>query len=61
MTIGALLDLGWSAVLGEADAYTLPGCSPACTAPARTEGGSRIPDVVFDRLLPLPPGNVGEN
>jgi hypothetical protein len=58
VTVGALLDLGFGAVLGAADAYTLPGCSPACTAPARTEGGSGIPDVVFDRLLPLPTGSV---
>jgi hypothetical protein len=55
MTIGALLDLGWDAALGEADPYSLPICSPTCnTAPARIDGGKRIPDVVFDRLLPLP-------
>jgi hypothetical protein len=55
MTIGALRDLGWSAVLGEADAYSLPFCSPACTVPARAAGPETISDVVRDRLLPLPP------
>ena len=55
MTIGALLDLGWSAVLGEADPYSLPGCRPACTVPARADGPEAISDVVRDRLLPLPP------
>ncbi len=57
LTIGALIDLGWGAVLGAADAYSLPVCSPACTvspAPVGTEGG--IPDFVIDPLLPLPPG-----
>jgi hypothetical protein len=54
MTIGALLDLGWSAVLGEADAYSLPVCSPACSVPARANGPETISDVVRDRLLPLP-------
>jgi len=56
MTIGAVLDLGWSAVLGEADAYSLPLCSSACSVPARVAGPETIPDVVRDRLLPLPPG-----
>jgi hypothetical protein len=56
LTIGTLLDLGFGAVLGQADAYTLPGCSPACTAPARSSGESeRMPDYVIERLIPLPP------
>jgi hypothetical protein len=54
MTIGALLDLGWSASLAEADAYALPGCSPACTVPARADGAERVPDLVIEPLLPLP-------
>lgn len=60
LTIGALIDLGWGAALGAADAYSLPVCSPACTvspAPVGTEDG-RIPDFVIERLLPLPPGAV---
>ena len=54
MTIGALRDLGWSAVLGQADAYSLPVCSPACSVPARAEGPGQIPDVVIETLRPLP-------
>jgi hypothetical protein len=65
MTIGALIDLGWGAVLGAADAYSLPVCSPACTvSPAPVSGGTeggRIPDFVIDPLLPLPPGAVVGN
>jgi hypothetical protein len=54
ITIGALLDLGWSAVLIAADPYSLPGCRPACTAPARAPGKGRIDDFVIEPLLPLP-------
>ena len=65
LTIGTLIDLGWGAVLGAADAYTLPGCRPACTVgPAPVGGpeeGSRIPDFVIDRLLPLPRGTAAGN
>jgi len=63
MTIGTLIDLGWGASLAAADAYTLPGCSPACTVapPAGAPGGGgRIPDFVIDPLLPLPPGSIGK-
>jgi hypothetical protein len=64
MTIGTLMDLGWSVSLAAADAYALPGCSPACTVPppagAPGEHG-RIPDFVIDPLLPLPPGAVGKD
>jgi hypothetical protein len=57
LTIGALLDLGYGAVLGQADAYSLPACSPACTAPARAGGiGISIEDAVIEPLLPLPAG-----
>jgi len=61
MTIGTLIDLGWPAALGTADAYTLPGCSPACTTPSRLgapspEEGAFHDDVVNGPLLPLPPG-----
>jgi hypothetical protein len=56
VTIGAILDLGWSAVLGEADAYSLPLCASACTVPARTAGiRGRAPDFVIEPLRPLPP------
>ncbi|MGE0159169.1 MAG: putative Ig domain-containing protein [Gemmatimonadales bacterium] len=58
ITIGALLDLGWGALLSSADPYSLPGCSPACTVPARAagEGGdARLDDVVIEPLTPLPP------
>ncbi len=65
MTIGTLIDLGWSASLSAADAYTLPGCSPACTVSPFGAPGADAPgegafhdDVVIDRLLPLPPGSV---
>jgi hypothetical protein len=63
MTIGTLIDLGWGAVLGAADAYTLPGCSPACTVPARLGApspgeGAFDDDVVNGPLLPFPPGWV---
>ncbi|MEQ1857630.1 MAG: Ig-like domain-containing protein [Longimicrobiales bacterium] len=64
MTIGTLIDLGWSASLSAADAYTLPGCSPACTvspfgAPgAGAPGGAFHNDIAIDPLLPLPPGAV---
>ena len=57
MTIGALIDLGWGAAFGAADAYTLPVCQPTCTIrePAGAPGeGVLINDAVFDRLLPLP-------
>jgi hypothetical protein len=59
ITIGALMDLGWSAVLTAADAYSLPGCSPACTVPPRAEGAPSIPDVVIEELKPLPTGASG--
>jgi len=59
MTIGVLLDLGFSAVLGAADPYSLPSCSPTCNVPARVDGGEGVSDVVIGTLLPLPPGSVG--
>jgi hypothetical protein len=58
VTVGALLDFGWDALLTAADAFTLPGCSPACTVPARAPG-ERVPiDVVIEPLTPLPPGSL---
>jgi hypothetical protein len=63
MTIGALLDLGWGAVLGAADAFSLPPCAGACTAPPRAaadQDEGAVLDYVIERLLPLPPGTVRE-
>jgi hypothetical protein len=61
LTIGALLDLGWTASLVAADPYTLPGCSPTCMAsPARTAGESApFDEVIIEPLTPLPPGALG--
>jgi hypothetical protein len=64
MTIATLSDLGWSVTLTAADAYTLPGCSPGCSVPARIGApGEGVPfdEVVNGPLLPLPPGSVGPN
>jgi hypothetical protein len=61
VTIGTLIDLGFSAVLSAADAFTLPGCSPGCAVPARVDGSGGVSDAVIDKLLPLPPGAVGKN
>jgi hypothetical protein len=65
MTIGTLIDLGFGATLTAADAYTLPGCSPACTVAPRVAGapgeGASFDDVVIERLLPLPPGAITRN
>lgn len=59
VTIGALLDLGWTASLSAADAYSLPPCAGSCTAPPRALAGAEargtVPDYVIERLLPLPP------
>ena len=53
VTIGALLDLGWTADLTAADPYTLPGCASSCTLVAP---GPVVPFdiVVVDSLIPLP-------
>ncbi len=52
LTIAALGDLGWpGANLGAADAYSIPGCSPACTVPAPASG--RPPGTLGDRRVPL--------
>jgi hypothetical protein len=67
LTIAALIDLGWVASLGAADAYTLPMCAGACTvgpAPVGAPGeggtpegrGAFFDDVVIERLIPLPAG-----
>ena len=59
LTIGALLDLGWTTSITAADSYSLPGCSPACTVPARAPGeGVPIIDYVIEPLTPLPPGSL---
>lgn len=62
MSIGALLDLGWTAALTAADAFTLPMCAGSCTVPGRAApANDRVfeNDAVIERLLPLPPGAVG--
>jgi hypothetical protein len=62
VTVGALLDLGWSADLSAADVYALPMCAGACTAPsraARLGEGAFGDDAVIERLLPLRAGPPG--
>jgi hypothetical protein len=53
VTIGALVDLGWTADLDAADAYSLPSCADTCSLQAP---GEVVPFdiVVVDPLLPLP-------
>jgi len=51
VTIGTLIDLGWTADLTAADAFSVPGCAGSCTF--------ALPSVPFDEvviepLLPLP-------
>jgi hypothetical protein len=61
MTIGALLDLGWTVALSAADAYSLPACANSCTTPSRAGGvGEPVPfdEVVVDWLGPLPSGSL---
>jgi hypothetical protein len=62
MTIGTLIDLGFTASLAAADAYVLPVCAGACTVgPYRAEApgeGAPFDDVVIERLLPLPPASI---
>lgn len=56
MTIGTLVDLGWTVSLAAADPYQLPAC-PFCPVGPALAGvsGSGIPfdEVVIERLLPL--------
>jgi hypothetical protein len=58
VTIGALLDLGWTADLTAADPYSLPGCAGACTvSPPGVAARIRVvpfDEVVVEPLLPLP-------
>lgn len=64
LTIGALGDLGWPGPnLGAADAYSIPGCSPACSvpAPAPGVGDTRIPlldDVIREDVWVRGPDGV---
>lgn len=53
VTIGTLVDLGWTADLTAADPYALPGCADACSL---TAPGEVVPFdiVVVDPLKPLP-------
>jgi hypothetical protein len=53
VTIGALIDLGWTADLTMADAYSLPSCADTCTivAPGPAEP---FDIVIVDELKPLP-------
>jgi hypothetical protein len=53
VTVGTLIDLGWTADLAAADPYSLPACADTCSlaAPAPVEP---FDIVVVDPLLPLP-------
>jgi hypothetical protein len=64
LTLAAFGDLGWSGiVLGVADAYSVPACSPSCIPPAGAPGAEiRIPlldDVLHEPLYPLDPPPPG--
>jgi hypothetical protein len=62
MTIGTLIDLGYTASLAAANAYELPGCAGACMVGPYRAGapGEGVPfdDFVIERLLPLPPTSI---
>jgi len=53
VTVGTLIDLGWTADLAAADPYSLPACADTCSlaAPGPVEP---FDIVVVDPLLPLP-------
>jgi hypothetical protein len=53
VTIGTLVDLGWTADLDAADPYTLPGCQGACSL-AAPEDAEPFDVVVVEPLRPLP-------
>ena len=52
VTVGTLIDLGWTADLAAADPYSLPACADTCSlaAPGPVEP---FDIVVVDPLLPL--------
>jgi len=52
VTIGTLMDLGWTVDLDAADAYALPGCAGSC-ALAAPEEGEPFDGVIVEPLLPL--------
>jgi hypothetical protein len=62
VTIGALVDLGWTASFAAADPYALVGYPGGLPVGAPHEGatGAATPfdEVVIERLPPLPPGAV---
>jgi hypothetical protein len=61
MTIGSLIDIGFTASLAAADVYALPGCASTCPGPLRAtgaEGQTPFDEVVVDVLGPLPHGSI---